>query len=460
MKTQLFLLVVVALSQTSLYADDDLTLYRSFKTVSQSGGETEEIIGVPFDSDIFDVSRDGFDDIRILDGQSRTVPFLIDKVTERRTRESQRSIRTEVASLTEKDENEIAITVLLDKKASSADGFHVRTPLKDYERQVSVFGSNNGQEWTSLVTDSLIFDYSRYMDISNTEIKLPENTYRQFRVIINDVTDEKESPYRQFVRKSSGGQETETIETLNINRRPFRIDHLQFWHTDRIEEDKRDTIREYPIAEIQISEDTEKQLTNINIRTRREPLTEFTLETDSRNFSRAAEVQIPVQQGVQTIWRAIGQATLSLVDVRGFQRKRLTLTFPEQRHEQYRIVVHNQDNPILKITGANAQGSVYRAVFLVSPDTEYRVLYGSETATAPVYDTAAVLASLEGGYQPIAATLGEESSNPDFDKSSDVALFAFLESKLLLGGVVALMVVVLGFVLFQAVRRIDTSQTD
>ena len=61
--------------------------------------------------------------------------------------------------------------------------------LTNYERRVRVFGSEDGMDWTPLVADGLVFDYSRYMDISNREIRLPKNNCRQFKISIAGIAD-------------------------------------------------------------------------------------------------------------------------------------------------------------------------------------------------------------------------------------------------------------------------------
>ena len=111
---------------------------------------------------------------------------------------------TEVVSLQEKDGG-IEIHVRLDRDAPAAEELTVVTPLKDFERRVRVFGSDNGKDWTPLVTDGLVFDYSRYMNVSNHDIRLPKNRWRQFRVIVDNITDVRQSPFMELTRKTREG---------------------------------------------------------------------------------------------------------------------------------------------------------------------------------------------------------------------------------------------------------------
>ena len=58
-----------------------------------------------------------------------------------------------------------------------------------------------------LVSDGIIFDYSQYMDVSSREIALPKNSFREFKVTIDDVTDEKESPFKELTRTFKDAKE-------------------------------------------------------------------------------------------------------------------------------------------------------------------------------------------------------------------------------------------------------------
>ena len=131
----------------------------------------------------------------------------------------------------------------------------------------------------------------------------------------------------------------------------------------------------------------------------------------------------------------------------------MTISFPEQRQENYRITIVNQDNPPLAVTGIKSEGNSYRATFLASKGGKYRVYYGSETAEAPSYDTATVLTSMREGYRPVDVPLAEQTPNPAFDTAADFAFGKVLENTLVLGVVIAVMVIVLGWILLRAGRK-------
>ena len=165
-----------------------------------------------------------------------------------------------------------------------------------------------------------------------------------------------------------------------------------------------------------------------------------------------AKVLIPVQEGVRTDWVEIGHGTLSLIQFRGFRRALLRVDFPEQRQERYRLVIENADNPPLEITGVSAEGTGYRLVFLGTEGRTYHVEYGSDTAEPPSYDTAAVLRSLQKGFQPVSLKLGPQVVNPSYKTAR--GLGDLLNNRVFLALAIIVMVLVLAWALFRAGQRI------
>jgi hypothetical protein len=191
------------------------------------------------------------------------------------------------------------------------------------------------------------------------------------------------------------------------------------------------------------------------VRTHREPLTAFVLETASRNFNRRAAVEIPITKGVRTDWREIGHANISQIDFRDLHRQELTVSFPEERSENYRLVIQNADNPSLTISKVRAEGNAYRVLFLANPEGRYRLYYGSEVPQAPRYDTAAVSEALGRGYQAVVARLSEQMENPVSTEPPAIRFRGWLNNPILLGVSICLLVVGLAWALFRTARRVD-----
>jgi hypothetical protein len=418
----------------------------------------EEILAVPLDLDIFAATRDGFPDLRISDEAGTEVPFVLEQVSEQRSERVRQACASELVSLRPMDGNALEIVVRLVEKAPNAGGVTILTPLTDYEHRVKIWGSPNEKDWSPLVSDGLIFDYSRYMDVRNREVVLPANDFRRFKLEVEQVLDERESPFLELTRSRRGGGKDQRIETTRIERRPFRIDRIDLWRTVEKESAPRAVKMSYPVKTFQVEEDAQEKVTRIQVRSRREPLTGLVLETPNRNFSRAVKVRVPVTHGVRTEWVEVGSGTIHRFQFRAFRREELQLSFPERREEHYQIVIENADNPPLEITSVQAEGNRYRMVFLAAEGRRYRIKYGSGTAESPRYDTAAVLASLRPGFQPIDARLGAQVENPLYREVH--RLGDWLNNAVFLGFAIILMIVVLGWILFRAGQRIKQLPTE
>jgi hypothetical protein len=425
---------------------------RFSKGIEAGNLKQEEILAALLDSDVYSGTQDGFADLRVLDDKGNEVPFLLQKATETQTMSVRQTAPAKDVSLRELKEGGLEIQVSKDDKLPPAEGISVVTPLRNYHQQVQVSGSSDGRNWQTLVPEALIFDYSRYMDVGNHEIGLPQNHYSHFRLTIRDVTSNQESELLELTRRLRNGKETERVERTAVERRPFRIDRIEFWYHERRQADKK---TEYPVADFKADLNAEGRQTLIHVHTRREPLTGFHVETSSRNFNRRVAVQVPLAQGMRTQWRDIATGTLSRMDFRDLHRDELLVSFPEARNEEYRIVIDNGDNPALAVTGIRGEGNAYQALFLAAPGVAYHLSYGSEAAKAPNYDTAALRESLARGYQPVAARLSAQATASSTSEPTSTAMRRVLNNPFVLGGVILLLVAVLAWGLYRAGRRID-----
>ena len=450
MTARLALIFCFGLSLTAQAADGEPAL--QFSKELDRGAIGEEILAVLLDGDIYAATRDGFPDLRIVDDRGAAVPYLLEPVAQRRTTQVRQPCASKVVSLHVDEGKWLEIVVELDEKAPGATGATIRTPLADYERRVRVYGSQTGAQWAPLVSDGALFDYSRFMDVRNRDVVIPPNDYRQFKLVVEHELDDRESPLRDLIRSRSEGKKDEQTEITQILRRPFRIEGVDLWRTVETDSMSKAETFTYPTANLRVEPDAKHKLSRVEVTSRREPLTSLSINTASRNFSRPATVMIPVQQGIRTDWVEVGRGTLSLIQFRAFRRAELRIDFPQQRQERYQLVIENADNPPLEITGVEAEGTGYRLVFLGTEGRKYRVAYGSDTAEPPSYDTAAVLGSLQKGFQPVTVKLGPQVANPGYKSARGPS--GILNSTLFLALVIVVMVLVLAWALLRAGQRI------
>jgi hypothetical protein len=447
-------LLLIALSAAAGSARADEPPFQFSKDVKVPPLKQEDLLSIVLDSEVFAATQEKLADIRLRDGDGKPVPSLLRKARTTRARSVRTAWPARKVSAQPLADGGLEITARLDAKDPRPTGLSLITPLRNFEQRVGVETPAEGQKWEPIVENALIFDYSRYMDVRSDSVSFPETGARLFRIVIENVTVEQQSELMALTRRLRGGEESERTEQVTVDRRPFRIDHIEFWRTDEQDRTTGDEKMNYPVAGHHVEHDKQNQQTIVYVDMRRQPLTSLELETSERNFSRHAVVEVERVQGVKKTWERIGEGTLSRVDFKDLKREKLAISFPEARHGQYRIVIDDRDSPPLEIGGIKAEGDVYEIVYLAAPDRSYRLFYGSADAEPAAYDTAPLQEMLNERFRPAQAELGAQTA------VQGGAATAFHWSKvvnnpLLLGGVITLLVIALGWGLFRAVKRMD-----
>lgn len=432
--------------------------FRFSKPVQSPALAQEELLSVTLDADIYDATGDDLRDLRLIDKSGDPTPSVLRPVKTSRSQTVRRTWTAERPAARPLENGGLEIIVELKPNDPAANGLTLVTPLDDFEQRVRVETSTDGRAWEP-AAESVIFDYSRYMDVRQNRLVFPKTARRHFRIIVDDVTATQESELLELTRRLQGTEETERVERLTVQRRPFRIDRVQFWRDEEQERTTGDAKGDYPPARFHVEQDAAARQTHVFVETRREPVTKLTIETDQRNFSRRASVQVEHIEGVQRTWQSLGEATLTRIDFQDLQREQLSIGFPETRRGRFRIVIENRDSPPLDVTGIAAEGNVQELVFLAAPGETYRVIYGHAGAEPADYDTAAVDELLRSGYAPTPAELGDQQVHADADGPVARNWPALLNDPALLVGVITVLVILLALGLYQAARRVEETSS-
>jgi len=433
----------------------DSSHYRFTRDIGRQDKGEQTLLAVTLDNPVYAAGATGFRDLRLTDQDGVETPYLLQKITSRKTVIQRLPIRNKPQTLQKTGDEGIVVMVDLDKDTANADGLAVLTAQHDFEYVLQIYGSSDDSDsknWQLLTDNATIYDYSRYMAVSNHEIDLPSNTYRHFKIIIAQAAQAKIGKLLELTRTIRGDEKPQLSEKLELLNEPLHIDRIEFWHnqTETLQETEQPF--DYPVVAFNISQDAEHKTSLIDIDTQNQPLTGFTLKTATANFSRNADVQIPEQYRGKIRMQTIGTGTLEALHFQDINREQTLISFSEQRQPHYRIVIHNQDNPPLEISSVIGTGHGYQLLFLPQPGKNYQLQYGSDKAEPPRYDTAPIQELLRRGYQSTAASLSPETANaPIEDKFDFVKL---MNSKLFLGMTIGLMVVVLGWSLYRVGKRV------
>lgn len=442
----------------------DLPPLRFHRAVEVPVQGEEEAFSFTLDAEIFQATQERFTDLCLYDNaQDRLVPMLLRSAMEPGIHVSQAHRIVPIQSAKPLEDNALELRVALSPGTPAPLGIELVTPLSNFQHRVQVFGvpdeeTPDGDAGDAaeqlLVEEGLIFDHSRFADVRNTRVwfTAPGASSKRLRIVIDGITAAQESQLLELTRELVRDEETRRSEQTTINRRPLRIQQVRIWYEVR---QPQAALAAYPPVSTEVQTDSETGETIVEIDTRREPLTQFTLQTSSRNFSRAVRVEVPEVQGVHTHWRTIASGTLDHLDFKELQRNELAIGFPESRHPQYRLVIVNGDNAPLEIDGIEAHGSVKEVVFLAQPGQELTLAYGGDSEVPLRLDAVAISEVLQRGYEPQAARLSPLVKESQVPSGPPLDFRAWLNHPGILLGIITLLVVVLGWFLYQASRRLD-----
>ena len=428
----------------------------------------ERLTTLRLDTDVLSGSTDSGYDLRILDEAENEVPFLHHLLVEEKTRITRVRQVVSTPQIKPLDNDGLEITFQLDKEKHlhPINGLTLITHLRDFEHRVAVdFQSSGSDEWKTVVDQALIYDYSKYMDVKNTDIAFPKDsiplTAVAFRVRIESVTQEHDSPFMQLSRSLQNGTESGRQETWTINRQPLRIERLELWQDVESVDSTKPLLTTYPLTIDSRTENKDDKTTIIDFTSSREPLTTLTLVTSSKNFHRNAKLfaldPSSTQLNSNSNDRLIAQARLTSLDFEAAKRDELSLAFPKNRSRKYKLVIENGDSPPLSEINLKGEGEIHELLFFAQPNKKYSLTYGNELLEAPSYDQLAIETAMKLKLEPLAGELQDAVPYRAVDPRSQWD--RLLANRWVIGATIVVLVTILGFGLRQAAVRLDSIPT-
>lgn len=371
------------------------------------------LVSVTLPDDVFAATEDDFADLRILDAEGREIPRIVRKAVSTKAVTVRRYATLypgASVNLIPHSDGELEVVLKVPDNHPPVEGLRIGTPLKNFEQAVTVFTSEDEKDWQPLVEDAAVCDYSQWMDVRHADIAFPRPASRHLRIVFSNPSVEREREWRDVVRQLRDGQETGRTEGTRIERQAFRIDRIESWQ-NVVETGKAEPLqREVTPDEFRVESDRSRKATVVTLKMGRRPLAGLLVQTEDRNFRRRVTVEVPQRTATGRGWQVVADDSIVRLRLPGYLWEDLTITFPEQRAEEYRVTIHDGDNQPLAIAGIRGVAFVYQAVFLVEetskPDRDYRLCYGDEFADRPDYDTTAVQAALSRRITPVEAEVG------------------------------------------------------
>ena len=371
----------VLLTALPLFAAVNETDWRYYKqaTLAEDFGATG-LVALELDPEVYAHASPTLGDLRVAnqqDGQEQPYKLLVESGDLRRASVS--------ANMRDLGHTEQSTSFVLDLLSDGVlhNELEIQTSSRNFQRQVAIEGSDDGESWRILRNDGIIFDLTieeRGFTTRDTRVTYPDSTARFLRV---QITDEDLEPL------SIGGGVVFFARQL---------------------EPRRGTL---PLTIVGREDDAEQKETVLLLDGGRAgfPANRIELDIPQRNFYRQVSVE---GSNDLEIWRDVqSNETLYDFDTSKFVGNDLLIGFGESRVRYYRVTIANEDNPPLSVDGARAGGFVRKLVFSADPGQSYRLYYGNPEASAPSYDLERIFPYLVTEGLPVAA-LGPHLQNPAF----------------------------------------------
>jgi hypothetical protein len=429
--------------------------FQYFRELQPSAALVFDIGAVKLDEAMFADTDNNYANLRVFKDAKLEVPMLVRPRRAIRKTVSEVPLRAKRGEFEILPDNRIHFTLTPMNAGESPVAVVFSSQQKNFEKLVTVKGSNDHEKWETLVEDEPIFDYSRFMDIRNVRVNIPERAYRYYRVELSNISENHQSPLTQIVKdKRSGGTFSE-VESNSFRRQDFRIDNVTLRGKKKTVGKSAVLLREYTATDFKAELDEKQKQTVISFNTSRAPLTEVIVHTDDVNFIRDYSLQ--ARDSERATWRHLARGKLSRIRAGRFNQYRLTIsTSRPTRYRHYRLTVWNQDNPALDFSGVSVRGETHESLFFVEQDASYQISYGAKGMSSPVYDIAQVLQKVETA-ETATFKLGEPQDTDGYRAGGQAA---WGNSKTLLAVVVILVVIVLAVLIARAVKQVDTMSGD
>ena len=375
--------LVSLLALSSAAADFSLKDWQFVKSISVPDGLTEgDLVEVVPDPEVFNGAAPGLADLRIVQGNEQEVPFQV--VVERGSRE-RRSFPVSIRDLGFVPDQFSTFVADLGQGGLLHNEIEVFTSSQNFQRDVTVEGSNDAATWTVLQEGTRIFDFTlkeRDFTARFTRVRYPESTVRFLRV-----------------RITNDGEEPLTITGASV-----------FSVAETLAEEVN-----YPASIRERTEDNTnlRSLIVFDLGSKGLPTNRLTIQTPHVNFYREV-----VLEGTGDIdapsWGLIQRSgVLYSYDTLKFVGDQLTLSYPETTFRFLRLTINNEDNPLLPVEGVEVSGVPRKLIFQAQPSASYKLFYGNPKARTPSYELERILPFLETENLPVGA-LGPQTDNLAF----------------------------------------------
>jgi hypothetical protein len=348
--------------------------WKFYKDISATNGE---IAKFTLDADVFASANENMSDIRIISNTGREAAY---KLSVAQGSEQTAYVPVKITN-NSYSENKTSSAVMETEEGSVVNRLHIITSDKNFQRNVKIYGSDDGKAWSEILDNGYIYDYTDMkggFHSQGTSLSFPDSTFKFLKVEIE-------------------GDGATPIKILGVETTRYK------------KESAREVSRTPAFT---VSDNSAKKETSVilNFGQRGIPVNKVNLESESINFNRTVSVY---SGNAKDSWNYLGNEYIFRYRTERIASEKLTLEFPEIIDRYVKIVIQNKDNEPIKITGAKAFATYREMLFQTMAGETYKLYYGSKNAKTPEYDFDAYLQYLDV-TKAETVTIGAQKNNENF----------------------------------------------
>ena len=443
-------------------ATGDASRFRYATPLVLPASAREELAELVLPPEAYRETRRDLADLRVVrTGGGEAVPCLVECVTGEREERVRQSVGLRMVRAEELAGGRFQVTLereVSEQKVEPLCGVVIHTPLRDFERRVTVETSSDGDAWLPAVRDACILDLSSHADFSLKEIRLPAVTQRHLRLTVDRMDDVRAGASATVTTSADAEGAVRSIERqIGEERRPFRIDRVDGWleqarwvrdartlvprEVRTFTEEPAELKARYAQARLVCFEAGRVPLERVRTRSAKSVLTLAYILFEKTDTPGVGDPG----------WRQVAAGEVTRIAFRDFVRERMEITLAESRAPAY-CLVFTDGKGAADVEVAGGSGSDYRVVFPYGAGQACTLLAGAPEASGPTgYGQEQIRLLVRRGFKPVKARLDGWRENPAWRRPG--GRFFSAEAAWLLPVAVALAVVVLGCAVAMALRR-------
>lgn len=466
LKSEKFLLLALVLllpaagrgQESPAKPDQTVPRYRCLRPLTTEPVKDPALAAFRIDAGIWEQTRDDLPDLLLSDEGGLDVPYLVRPLLQRQQVKSVRHWLAENTELRPQPNGSLEIVVHLQEGDPQPEGLTLFTPLTNFEIRLRIHAGTD-TSGPLLVENALLYDYAQFMNVRSTAVTFNSGSSRSFCLVLDQEVAAAESTLKELTRTFAAGSETQRTESVVQERRPLRIDRLEFQTESAVTDVYTAVLDRWAAASPDIQQNPETRETLVNFSAGRRPLSQVTLQTSSRNFNREVHLEYLIP-GEPDRWQTHSSGELRQIAIGRVQENQLTLQCPAERHDRWRLRIENGDSPPLQQLELELAGPVSELIWLAEPNRRVVLLYGDDRAVAPRHNVTVLETALAAGETPHPATAGSVEFRTVVPPAEPIRPRDLINNPLLLTGLAVLLTAAMGWGLYRAAVRLQELPED